>query len=111
MKKHIVLIVITLVVIILSYFTGYETCKKHYDNYYNATEKMIDSIDGDYFMDIIMEGDAYQDYLKAKEELQMGIIIVLLVFFLVLVPIMIVANKVGEQIEKWFEEHYPNVEE
>lgn len=68
-KKHIVLIVITLVVIVLSYFTGYETCDEHYKQYYDATETMLDSIDEDYFMDVIMEGDAYQDYLKAKEEL------------------------------------------
>ena len=63
------LIVITLVVIVLSYFTGYETCDEHYKQYYDATETMLDSIDEDYFMDVIMEGDAYQDYLKAKEEL------------------------------------------
>lgn len=67
-KKHIVLIVITLVVIVLSYFTGYETCE-HYKQYYDATETMLDSIDEDYMLDVIMETDAYQDYLKAKEEL------------------------------------------
>lgn len=38
-------------------------------------------------------------------------IIVLLVFFLVLVPVVMVANKVGEHIEKWFENHFPNIEE
>lgn len=68
-KKQIVMVIITLVVIVLSYFIGYETCKEHYDNYYNATEKMIDSIDENYFMDVIMEGDKYQDYLIAKENL------------------------------------------
>ena len=68
-KKQIVIVIITLVVIVLSYFTGYETCNKHYNNYHNATEKMIDSIDENYFMDVIMEGDEYQDYLTAKENL------------------------------------------
>ena len=41
----------------------------------------------------------------------MDMIIVLLVFFLVLVPVVMVANKVGEYIEHWLEEHFPNVEE
>ena len=68
-KKQIVMVIITLVVIVLSYFTGYETCTKHYKQYYNATETMLDSIDENYMLDVIMETDAYQDYLKAKEEL------------------------------------------
>ena len=68
-KKHIVLIVIVIITIVLSYFTGYETCDEHYKQYYDATETMLDSIDGDYMLDVIMETDAYQDYLKAKEEL------------------------------------------
>lgn len=68
-KKHIVLIVIVIITIVLSYFTGYETCDEHYKQYYDATETMLDSIDEDYFMDVIMEGDAYQDYLTAKENL------------------------------------------
>ena len=68
-KKNIMVVVITLVVIVLSYFTGYETCDEHYKQYYDATETMLDSIDEDYMLDVIMEGDAYQDYLKAKEEL------------------------------------------
>ena len=68
-KKHIVIVIITLVIIVLSYFTGYETCNEHYKQYYNATETMLDSIDENYMLDVIMEGDAYQDYLKAKEEL------------------------------------------
>ena len=41
----------------------------------------------------------------------MDLIIVLLVFFIVLVPIVILANKVGEYIEHWLEEHFPDVEE
>lgn len=68
-KKHIVLIVIVIITIVLSYFTGYATCDEHYKQYYNATETMLDSIDEDYMLDVIMETDAYQDYLKAKEEL------------------------------------------
>ena len=68
-KKQIVMVIITLVVIVLSYFTGYETCTEHYKQYYDATETMLDSIDDNYMLDVIMETDAYQDYLKAKEEL------------------------------------------
>ena len=68
-KKHIVLIVIVIITIVLSYFTGYATCDEHYKQYYDATETMLDSIDENYMLDVIMETDAYQDYLKAKEEL------------------------------------------
>lgn len=68
-KKHIVLIVIVIITIVLSYFTGYETCDEYYKQYYNATETMLDSIDGDYFLDVIMEQDKYQDYLTAKKNL------------------------------------------
>ena len=68
-KKQIMMVIITLAVIVLSYFTGYETCNEHYKQYYDATETMLDSIDENYMLDVIMEGDAYQDYLKAKEEL------------------------------------------
>lgn len=41
----------------------------------------------------------------------MNIIIILLTFSVMLVPIAIVANKLGEKIEQWLEEHFPNVEE
>ncbi len=68
-KKHIMVVVITLVVITLSYLIGYATCTKHYNDYYNATETMLDNIDESYFMDVLMETDAYQEYLKAKEDL------------------------------------------
>jgi hypothetical protein len=61
--------VIVIITIVLSYFTGYETCDEHYKQYYDATETMLDSIDENYMLDVIMETDAYQDYLKAKEEL------------------------------------------
>ena len=68
-KKNIMVVVITLAVIALSYLTGYATCTKHYNDYYNATETMLDNIDENYMLDVIMETDAYQDYLKAKEDL------------------------------------------
>lgn len=38
-------------------------------------------------------------------------IIIILMFFIVLVPVVMVANKVGEYIGRWLEEHFPNVEE
>ena len=41
----------------------------------------------------------------------MDLIIVILVFFIVLVPVAIIADKIGEHIENWLEEHFPNVEE
>ena len=68
-KKNIMVVVTTIVVVVLSYLTGYETCTKHYKQYYDATETMLDSIDENYMLDVIMETDAYQDYLKAKEEM------------------------------------------
>lgn len=68
-KKHIVMVIITLVVIVLSYFTGYETCDEHYKNYYDAVETMFDSIDANYMLDVVMESDEYQNYIKAKKDL------------------------------------------
>ena len=68
-KKHIMLIVIVIITIILSYLTGCATCTMHYKQYYDATETMFDNIDENYMLDVIMETDAYQDYLKAKEDL------------------------------------------
>ena len=53
----------------LYYFIGYQTCTENYKQYYDATETMLDSIDANNMLDVIMETDAYQDYLKAKEEL------------------------------------------
>lgn len=69
-KKHVMLIVIVIITIVLSYFTGCATCDEHYKQYYNATETMLDSIDEDYMLDVVMESDEYQNYLKAKEDLQ-----------------------------------------
>lgn len=74
MKKYISAVIasVNLVIglgVVISYYIGYNTCEKHYKQYYNATETMLDSIDENYMLDVIMETDAYQDYLKAKEEL------------------------------------------
>ena len=63
------MLIVIVIVTILSYFTGCKTCDEHYKQYYDATETMLDSIDENYMLDVIMETDAYQDYLKAKEEL------------------------------------------
>ena len=41
----------------------------------------------------------------------MDLIIVILMFFIVLIPVAIVANKIGEHIEHWLEEHFPDVKE
>ena len=68
-KKQIVMVTITLVVIVLSYLTGYATCTEHYKQYYDATETMLDSIDANNMLDVVMESDEYQDYIKAKEDL------------------------------------------
>lgn len=74
MKKYISAVIasVNLVIglgVVISYYIGYNTCEKHYKQYYNATETMLDSIDENYMLDVIMETDEYQDYLKAKEEL------------------------------------------
>lgn len=69
MKMKIVMIIIAIIAVILSYLAGYDTCKEHYNNYYNATERMIDSIDDNYFIDVLMETDEYQEYLNAKADL------------------------------------------
>lgn len=69
MKMNILTVIITIIIVIQSYLIGYNVCEAHYKNYYNATEHMIDSIDEDYFLDVIMEKDEYQDYLTAKENL------------------------------------------
>lgn len=41
----------------------------------------------------------------------MDIIIILTIFFLILVPLAMMANKIGEKLGKWLENHFPNVEE
>ena len=41
----------------------------------------------------------------------MDLIIVILVFFLILIPVALVANKIGKKIGAWLEEHFPDIEE
>ena len=69
MKNKIIVVLTTIVIVIQAYFIGYNICDSKYKHYYDATETMLDSIDENYFMDVIMEGDEYQDYLIAKENL------------------------------------------
>lgn len=38
-------------------------------------------------------------------------IVILVMFSMLLVPVMILGTKVGEHVDKWLEEHFPNVEE
>lgn len=40
-----------------------------------------------------------------------SVIIVVMAYIAILIPIAIIANKVGEYIEHCLEEHFPNVEE
>ena len=69
MRKNIVLVIMTIAVILLSYFTGYYACEEHYKRYYDAVEVMLDSINENDMLDVIMETDEYNDYIKAKEDL------------------------------------------
>ena len=39
------------------------------------------------------------------------LIMLLLAFCLGIVPIAIIGNKIGEKLEKWLEEHFPDIEE
>lgn len=41
----------------------------------------------------------------------MNIIIVIMAYIAILIPIAIVADIVGEKLEKWLNNHFPNVEE
>lgn len=74
MKKYIITVIasVNLVIgigVIISYYIGYNVCERHYKQYYNVTETMLDSIDANNMLDVVMESDEYQDYLKAKEDL------------------------------------------
>lgn len=69
MKMNILTVIITIIIVIQSYLIGYNVCEAHYKNYYNATERIIDSIDDNYFIDVLMETDEYQEYLNAKADL------------------------------------------
>lgn len=69
MKTNVIMVITTIVIVIQSYLIGYNICESKYKHYYNATETLLDSIDENDMLDVVMESDAYQDYLKAKEEL------------------------------------------
>lgn len=68
-KKNIVLVIMIMAAIALAYLTGYDACEQHYKNYYNAVEVMLDSVNSNDMLDVIMETDEYNNYIKAKEEL------------------------------------------
>ena len=68
-RKNIVLVLMTIAVMLLSYLTGYDACEEHYKRYYDAVEVMLDSINENDMLDVIMETDEYNDYIKAKEDL------------------------------------------
>lgn len=40
-----------------------------------------------------------------------NVIIVIMAYIAILIPTAIVANMVGEKLEKWLNSHFPNVEE
>lgn len=40
-----------------------------------------------------------------------NVIIVMIAYIAILIPIAIVGNLVGEKLEKWLDNHFPNVEE
>ena len=70
MKTNVIMVITTIVIVIQSYLIGYNICESKYKHYYNATETMLDSIDENYMLDVIMETDAYQNYLTAKNNLK-----------------------------------------
>jgi hypothetical protein len=78
MKKQLIIDIVTLVIIVLAiwlanavcYHAGYKKCESKYKRYYNATETLLDSIDDNYMLDIVMEGDVYNNYIVAKENLK-----------------------------------------
>lgn len=40
-----------------------------------------------------------------------SVIIVVMAYIVILVPIAIVGNMIGEKLEEWLDNHFPNVEE
>ena len=68
-RKNIVLVLMTITVMLLSYLTGYDACEERYKRYYDAVEVILDSINENDMLDVIMETDEYNDYIKAKEDL------------------------------------------
>lgn len=69
MKNKVIVVLTTIVIVIQAYFIGYNICDSKYKHYHDATETMLDSINANNMLDVIMESDEYQDYLKAKEDL------------------------------------------
>ena len=69
MKNNIIAVIIPIVLVIQTYFIGYNICESKYKHYYDATETLLDSINANDMLDVIMESDEYQDYIKAKENL------------------------------------------
>ena len=69
MKTNVIVVLTTIVIVIQSYLIGYNICESKYKHYYDATETLLDSIDENDMLDVVMESDEYQDYLKSKEDL------------------------------------------
>lgn len=69
MENKVIVVLTTIVIVIQAYFIGYNICDSKYKHYYDATETLLDSIDANDMLDIVMENDEYQDYLKAKKDL------------------------------------------
>ena len=69
MKNNIIAVITPIVLVIQTYFIGYNICESKYKHYYDATETLLNSIDANNMLDVVMESDEYQDYLKAKEDL------------------------------------------
>lgn len=69
MKNNIIAVITPIILVIQVYFIGYNICESKYKHYYEATETMLDSIDANNMLDVIIESDEYQDYLKAKKDL------------------------------------------
>lgn len=60
-----------ILLIIISYNYGKSYSCENFDNYYNATEALLDSIytHDEMFMDVLAETDAYDDYIVARNNL------------------------------------------
>lgn len=75
MKKSLLSVLLLIMGAILVFTIGYNYGKSYnceiFDNYYNATENLLDSIyiHDEVFMDIIGETDAYCDYMDARNTL------------------------------------------
>lgn len=60
-----------ILLITISYNSGKSYSCENFDNYYNATETLLDSIytHDEVFMDVLAETDAYCDYVIARNNL------------------------------------------